>query len=292
MSDIRPISMCSVSYKIISKILIKSLQHILHVIMTPFQSTFVAERMISDNILIAHKIGHALHTRPSASKEFLAIKSDMSKAYDRVELSYLKALLLALGFHNRWVEWIMSCVSTVTFSVLVNDQPFRLISLSRGLRQEYFLSPFFFVLCTKGMSHLLSKTTQNGSISGMQFSQQGPAIHHFLFADDSLFVCKTSEDEVTVLQHILKTYGEATGQVFNLYKSSLTFGNFVEEDIKQKIKEITGMISEGGARTYLGLPECFSGSKIELLSFIHERMKPRMSLGLLGSFLKVERSFL
>lgn len=115
------------------------------------------------------------------------------------------------------------------------------------------------------------------SITGLQFSQQGPTIHHLLFADDSLFVCKATKEEVTALQLILKSYGVATGQSINLNKSSLTFGNLVEDDIKGELKEITGIFSEGGAGVYLGLLEYLSGSKIELLSFIHERMKSRMS---------------
>lgn len=86
------------------------------------------------------------------------------------------------------------------------------------------------------------------------------------FADDSLFVCKVNVAEVKVLQSILKTYGDETGQIINLNKSSLTFGSLIEEKIKAEIIEITGIVNEEGARSYLGLPEYFSGSKIKCLA--------------------------
>ncbi|XP_019091045.1 PREDICTED: uncharacterized protein LOC109128670 [Camelina sativa] len=243
MSDLQPISLCSVLYKIISNILVNRLKPLLCVIVSPNQTAFVPERLIFDNIMVAHELVHALRTDPQVSKSFLAIKTDMSKAFDRVEWSYIKALLTAMGFHSKWIGWIMACVTSVTFTVLLNDQ----------------------------------EHESKGKINGVQYSEEGPSLHHLLFADDSLFLCKAEVEQCTQLNQILKEYGEATGQIINLSKSSITFGSKVVEDVKLQIKQVMGIENEGGAGSYLGLPECFSGSKKDMLAYIHDKLKNRLS---------------
>ena len=96
-TELGPISLCNVGYKIISKVLCQRLKACLPLIISETQSAFVPGRLISDNILIAQEMFHGLRTNKSCQDKFMAIKTDMSKAYDRIEWKFIQELLYKMG---------------------------------------------------------------------------------------------------------------------------------------------------------------------------------------------------
>ncbi|CAL1389652.1 unnamed protein product [Linum trigynum] len=112
MRQLRPISLCQVIYKIVSKILANRLAVVLPVVVSPEQNAFIKERQIVDNVLIGHEIMHYLKIKTKGKKGYMALKVDMEKAYDRVEWPFLLSLLKKLGFGEQWVKWIHECISS------------------------------------------------------------------------------------------------------------------------------------------------------------------------------------
>ncbi|CAA7048395.1 unnamed protein product [Microthlaspi erraticum] len=251
MSEFRPISLCNVSYKIISKIMSNRLKRWLPKLISETQSAFVARRLITDNILIAQEAFHALRTNPMCKAKFVAIKTDMSKAYDRVEWGFLQTLMLKLGFDAMWVRWIMMCISSVSYQVLINGEAKGHITPSRGLRQ--------------------------GKITGLKIARACPAVSHLLFADDSLFFCKADVLQCAELMKIIECYGLASGQQLNTTKSSIFFGSKVPPDLRVAIKNTIGIRQEGGMGMYLGLPETINGSKRQVFAFVQDRLNKRIN---------------
>lgn len=85
MKDLRPISLCIISYKLISKVLANRLKLILLDIVEDNQSAFILGRLITDNVLLASEVFHFMKTSSARKRGFMVLKLDMSKAYDRVE---------------------------------------------------------------------------------------------------------------------------------------------------------------------------------------------------------------
>ena len=94
-------------YKIISKVIANRLKPLLNSIVSKTQSAFIADRLITDNILIAFESLHYMKTSSSGKEGFMTLKLDISKAYDKVEWSFLEKIMLKMGFQDSWVAMIM-----------------------------------------------------------------------------------------------------------------------------------------------------------------------------------------
>lgn len=187
LADFRPISLCNVAFKIITKILAKRLKRILPLLVSETQAAFIEGRVIQDNILVAHELLHALNSNNKCSEEFIAVKTDISKAYDRVEWPFLEMAMKTLGFSEHWRTLIMACVSSAQYQVLINGTPYGDIKPTRGLRQGDPISPYLFVICTEMLMQMLRRAEQRREITGLKVARGAPTISHLLYADDHLF---------------------------------------------------------------------------------------------------------
>ena len=120
LKDYKPISLCNLVYKIVSKCLVNRLRPLLHDLIAPMQSAFIPGRMITDNALIAFECIYSIQKSSDAKGKYCAYKLDLAKAYDRVDWNYLEGAMRRLGFADKCIQWIMTCVKTVNYSSRFN----------------------------------------------------------------------------------------------------------------------------------------------------------------------------
>ena len=212
MTNFRPISLSNVIYKLISKVLANRIKTILPQIITENQRAFLSKQLITDNVLVALELMHYLDHKREGKECFMVVKLNMSKAYDRVEWGFIEKVMEQLGFHERWVSLIMHCITTVTYSVLINEVAHRCIVPSRGLQQGDSLSSYLFLLYAYGFSSLINDVARNNMISGVTINRGCPMVTHLFFADDSLLFYKASTQECQKLMAILDLYEVASRQ--------------------------------------------------------------------------------
>lgn len=136
----------------------------------------------------------------------IATKMDMSKANDRIEWTFLRDVLSRFGFSETWISWIMTCVTTVSYSYLVNGEAQGKVQPSRGIRQGDPLSSYLFILCTEVLSGLCKKAQMRGDVVGVKVARNCPAINHLLFADDSMFFSRTDPRSCLAIISVLRQY--------------------------------------------------------------------------------------
>lgn len=186
--EFRPISLCNVILKIVTKTLSNRIKQILSNIVHENQSAFLSRRLITAKSLIAFETLHYINKPRKKKNGFVGVKLDIAKAYDSLEWTFINNTLIAMSFPPNLIKIIMLCITSVSFSILINGHPTDSFQPKRGIIQGDPLSPYIFILCVEVLSGMIDRAQRNGLISSISIATNAPPISHLLYDDDIFFI--------------------------------------------------------------------------------------------------------
>ncbi|KAH6782217.1 hypothetical protein C2S51_007510 [Perilla frutescens var. frutescens] len=240
-TDYRPISLCNVTNKIITKILTSRLAPFLPAMLTPNQSGFVKGRLLSDNVLLAQEMIGDLHI--SREVPNVALKLDMVKAYDRVQWSFLLAVLRHMGFPDQWGD------------------P---------------LSPSLFVLAVDYLSRILDRLICGDPIMRYRTMKRGFPVSHLSYADDIIIFTRADPDGLGRLVDCLEHYSLVSGQLVNREKSNFYIMEKFVPTWHHQIQSVCGYQRGSLPFTYLGVPIYRGFLKCSFFIPLRQRLSDRI----------------
>ena len=199
---------------------------------------------------------------------------DMEKAFDKIEWDFILSVMSKLGFHSSWINQIRICISSSSFSILINGSPFGpffLFKRPQARRPSFY---FLFILGAKVLSRLLFKEEAAGNIKSLKISRSSP--DHLLFANDLLIFGKATPKEATCIHSYLRKYCLWSGQSINNGKTSIKFSRNINPTTADLILDILPFSSFPSRSFYLGLPILFGNSKRFVILNIIDKAKSKV----------------
>ncbi|CAH9104768.1 unnamed protein product, partial [Cuscuta epithymum] len=262
-SDYRPISCTNVLYKVIAKIIAARLTLCLPGLVNQTQGAFVDGCLMFDNIFLAQELVRG-YNRKRISPRYM-IMVDLRKAYDTISWDFLRNVLRGLGFPDRFVGWIMECVSITSFSISLNGVLHGFFNGKRGIRQGDPMSPLLFVLCLEYFSRLITKRVNESKFNYHPMCGT-LGITHLAYADDFMLFLRGDKYSIEILVNSFKEFGDVSGLRVNHQKSNIFVGGV--RDIE--LQNILDLVDYGHGVfpvRYLGIP--FAPLKVFVAHMLH-----------------------
>jgi len=275
-TQFRPIGLCNVVYKLITKCIVNRLKGVLPDMISPVQSSFVPGRQITDNVIIMQEVLHSMR-RKTGAMGLMAIKLDLEKAYDRLRWDFLHSTLLKMQLPDLLIRTIMQCVSTCSLNILWNGEPSGAFTPSRGIRQGDPLSPYLFVSCMERLSQLIDSYSNLGKWKAISLTRGGTRLSHLMFADDVVLFGDASREQAYHIQACLQEFCEASGQKISATKSSIYFSPNTNEATRAEICNILRMQQTEDFGRYLGVPTINRRVTRSMFQGVIERVEQRLA---------------
>ncbi|XP_075652482.1 uncharacterized protein LOC142622815 [Castanea sativa] len=196
----------------------------------------------ADNAIIVQELVHTIG-KMKGNKGAMAIKVDLEKAYDKIEWSFIREMLVKFNFPQNLIKLIMSCVSSVSTSILFNGGCLETFSPSRGIRQGDPLSPYLFILCMEYLGYLIEEKCNARLWNPIKASRSGPAFSHLFFADDLVLFANADMENCIAVNDVLQKFCAKSGQKVSASKTRVFFSPNVDADLKDYLTNLLGFDS-------------------------------------------------
>ncbi|WOL07716.1 hypothetical protein Cni_G16463 [Canna indica] len=248
--DFRPIALCNMSYRILTKLLANRLKVCLPTLIFKEQSAFIKGRSIHNNILVTQEMAHSIFSFKS-KKSYIIVKLDLEKTYDFLSWDAILLVLEFCQFPPLFISWIKACISTISFACMMNGNIFGFFQSSKGIRQGDPLSPFLYIIVAQTLTLLINKAVNDNLFTPLRINNT-LAISHLMFADDILLAFKADDTSINSFKTIFGHYAQLTGQKVNFQKSAVFFPKYTPPTIKNNICTKLGIHEGSFPFKYLG----------------------------------------
>ncbi|GAU38423.1 hypothetical protein TSUD_396030 [Trifolium subterraneum] len=289
----RPIAMANFKFKIISKILADRLASIMPSLISEEEMGFIHGRDIKDCLCIASEAANLLHNKSYGGN--LALKIDISKAFDTLEWSFLLKVLKRFGFNEIFCNWINVILQSAFLSVSINGKAHGYFNCSRGVRQGDPLSPLLFCLAEDVLSRSISKLVAEGKLDLIKGTRSFSVPSHSFYADDLMILCKGKLSGLTYLKYLFDKYALESGQIINISKSTIFSGSItpgkpkvihlqpIADKIRMKLSAWKASLLSMAGRVQSVRPFSQGGLNIRSLSNLNKATNLKLCWSLLNS---------
>ena len=206
----RPINLCTTVYKAVTKIIVNKIRPLMPQLISPFQTAFIPGRKGLDNMMITQEILHSMGKKKGRTG-VMGLKIDLEKAFDKLEWSFIREVLIDFNFPLNLITIIMECISSTSTTILFNGGKLEPFLSLRGIRQGDPISPYIFIQCLEYLGLLIHEKTISKTWKAVKASRTGPAFTHLFFVDDLILFGQASLTTTRAIEDVLTHFCQLSG---------------------------------------------------------------------------------